>query len=140
MSDPRFPIDGSCQCGGVTYQLLEAPLIVLACHCKECQKLSASAFSMTALVKRDTVKFSGELKQWERIADSGNKNCAKFCPGCGNRIYHFDPDKPDVIKLKPGTLTDTRWLTPSMHVWVSEKQHWYEIPDGVRQFDRQPPT
>ncbi len=140
MSDPRFPIDGACQCGGVTYQLLEAPLIVLACHCKQCQKLSASAFSMTALVKTDAVKFSGELKQWERIADSGNKNCAKFCPGCGNRIYHFDPDKPDVIKLKPGTLADTGWLTPSVHVWVSEKQHWYEIPDGVRQFDRQPPT
>lgn len=45
MNELQFPIQGSCQCGAITYQLLEAPLLVAACHCKECQKLSTSAFS-----------------------------------------------------------------------------------------------
>ncbi len=138
MSQIRYPIEGSCQCGNITYQLLEPPLFVLACHCKECQKLSTSAFSITAVVKTDSVKFSGEMAEWQRIADSGNVNAAKFCPVCGNRIFHFDPAQPDKLKLKPANLSDTRLIQPTVHVWVSEKQDWVEIPEGVEQVDTQP--
>ncbi|MBV1932396.1 MAG: GFA family protein [Porticoccaceae bacterium] len=140
MIDSKYPIEGSCQCGQISYQLLEPPLMVAACHCKECQKLSTSAFSITAVVKTESVVFGGELKEWRRVADSGNKNYAKFCPSCGNRMYHFDPDNPETIKLKPSNLADTSWLEPSVHVWVSQKQAWYQVPEGVRQFDKQPPA
>lgn len=140
MIDNKYPIEGSCQCGQINYQLLEPPLMVAACHCKQCQKLSTSAFSITAVVKTESVVFGGELKEWRRVADSGNKNYAKFCPNCGNRMYHFDPDKPETIKLKPSNLADTSWLEPSVHVWVSQKQAWYQVPEGVRQFDKQPPA
>lgn len=137
MRDIQYPISGSCQCGLVTYQLLEPPLRVVACHCKECQKLSTSAFSITAIVKTDSVKFEGELKDWSRLSDSGNINAAKFCPTCGNRIYHFNPNEPDKIKLKPSNLSDTRIIEPTAHLWVSEKQAWIKIPDGVTQFEKQ---
>jgi hypothetical protein len=140
MIDNKYPIEGSCQCGQINYQLLEPPLMVAACHCKQCQKLSTSAFSITAVVKTESVVFGGELKEWRRVADSGNKNYAKFCPNCGNRMYHFDPDKPETIKLKPSNLADTSWLEPSVHIWVSQKQAWYQVPEGVRQFDKQPPA
>lgn len=133
-----YPIEGSCQCGRVRYQLLAAPLTVVACHCKECQKLSTSAFSITAVVSKDSVKFEGEMAEWSRVADSGNINAAKFCPTCGNRIYHFNPAEPDVIKLKPSNLADTSMINPTTHVWVSEKQTWYNIPDGVKVFEKQP--
>jgi len=55
MYDNKYPIKGSCQCGEVTYELLEPPLMVAACHCKECQKLSTSVFSITAMVTAQSV-------------------------------------------------------------------------------------
>ncbi|MCC4275033.1 GFA family protein [Marinomonas communis] len=128
----NYPISGACQCGGVTYKLLAPPKLIAACHCKECQKLSTSAFSITAMVDLKDLEISGELQEWRRLADSGNTSVAKFCPTCGNRIYHFDPNKPNDIKLKPSTLEDTSILQPSVHIWVSEKQDWYEIPEGVK--------
>ncbi|CAH0537779.1 GFA family protein [Vibrio marisflavi] len=134
----NYPIKGSCQCGNVTYELLQPPKMVVACHCKECQKLSTSAFSITAVVDTDSVKFNGEMSEWSRVADSGNINGAKFCPTCGNRMYHFDPNQPNMIKLKPANLNDTSILKPTVHVWVSEKQDWYDIPEGVQAFDKQP--
>lgn len=134
----KYPIEGSCQCGGVKYQLLSAPLMVLACHCKECQKLSTSAFSLTAVVEADAIEFQGEMAEWSRTADSGNVSVAKFCPTCGNRMYHFNPDDPEKIKLKPANLSDTSIINPSAHIWVSEKQEWFSIPDGVAVYDRQP--
>ncbi|WP_417226845.1 GFA family protein [Amphritea sp.] len=132
-----YPIEGACQCGGVTYKLLSAPQFILACHCIACQKLSTSAFSITAIVDASAIEFKGEMKEWSRPADSGNISAAKFCPSCGNRIYHFDPATPNVIKLKPSTLSDTRILKPTRHIWVSQKQDWFEIPEGVEVFQKQ---
>ena len=134
----KFPVEGACQCGGVTYQLLAQPLIVVACHCRECQKLSTSAFSITAIVKSEDIIFHGEMKEWSRKADSGNTSGAKFCPTCGNRIYHFNPEDMSTIKLKPSNLTDTSLIQPTVHAWVSEKQSWYTIPQGVQTFEKQP--
>lgn len=133
-----YPVSGACQCGQVTYQLHRAPKLVAACHCKECQKLSTSAFSITAFVDATDVEFQGQMKDWQRTADSGNISAAKFCANCGNRIYHYDPAKPDKIKLKPSNLDDTSIIRPTMHIWVSQKQEWFEIPAGVEIYTHQP--
>ncbi len=136
----EYPIDGSCQCGKVTYRLKEAPKIVLACHCKECQKLSTSPFSVTAIIDSSAIEFYGELKEWSRSAESGNTNTAKFCPGCGNRIYHFNPEDSSTIKLKlkPTEMENDSIFKPSVHVWVSEKLSWYKLPEGVEVYEKQP--
>jgi len=138
MDSIQYPIKGSCQCGQVSYELLEEPSMVVACHCKECQKLSTSAFSITAMVSADSVKFNGVMSDWSRTCDSGNISAAKFCPSCGNRLYHFNPEVPEQLKLKPSNLSDTRIIKPVAHVWVSEKQDWYQIPEGVKVFEGQP--
>jgi len=136
----KFPIEGSCQCGQVTYKLKEPPKIVLACHCKECQKLSTSPFSVTAIIESNAIEFYGELNEWSRVAESGNANNAKFCPECGNRIYHFNPNDKSTIKLKlkPIDLENDILFDPTIHVWVSEKLSWYKLPDGVKVFEKQP--
>jgi hypothetical protein len=138
MSDVQYPIKGACQCGGVTYELLAAPSLVAACHCKECQKLSTSACSITAMVDADHLSIQGEMQEWQRPADSGNVSAAKFCPTCGNRIYHYNPADPQKLKLKVSNLEDTRLIQPTVHIWVSEKQDWFQIPEGVRVVDKQP--
>lgn len=138
MTDINYPIHGSCQCGQVRYTLHSAPDFVAACHCRECQKLSTSAFSITAMVKAENLTFEGELKHWERKAHSGATNAAAFCPTCGNRIYHYNPEKPEQIKLKPSNLDDTRLIKPTIHIWTSQKQDWYTIPEGVDQHPTQP--
>ncbi|WP_320823744.1 GFA family protein [Reinekea sp.] len=136
MTDLTYPIKGSCQCGGVTYELLSAPLKVVACHCRQCQKLSSSAFSITAIVPASALVFRGIMSDWSRTCDSGNSNNAKFCPTCGNRIYHVNPAEPDNLKLKACNLDDTRMLKPSAHIWISEKQDWFQLPAGVATADK----
>ncbi|OLQ93757.1 hypothetical protein BIY21_11110 [Vibrio ponticus] len=135
-----YPIEGKCQCGQVTYQLKAAPQMVAACHCTECQKLATAPFSVTAVVKAEDIEFSGEMGEWSRPTDSGNINAAKFCTGCGNRIYHLNPQEPQLIKLKlkPVALEDDSIFEPKVHVWVKEKVSWYQIPEGVKALDGQP--
>lgn len=134
----KYPIHGSCQCGQVTYTLNEPPIAIAACHCKQCQKLSTSAFSISAMVAANALEVDGELKEWKRTADSGNETVAKLCPECSNHIYHFSPAHPANVMLKPSTLDDTSAIEPTIHVWIKEKQNWYQIPEGVMAFETQP--
>ncbi len=137
MSKTTYPIKGACQCGTISYELLAAPIKVIACHCKECQTLSTSAFSITTIVEAESIRFSGETHEWERSSDSGNINRAHFCPTCGNRIYHINPLEPNIIKLK-GRLENSKGVNPTSHIWLSEKQDWYEVPENIPQHDKQP--
>lgn len=135
----QYPLTGKCQCGNIEYQISQPFLKQLACHCTECQKLSATAFSISAIINQESFKLiSGELATYTRIADSGLTNNCYFCPKCGNRIYHQNPDKPEIIRLKPGTLEDTSVINPSIHVWLQSKQAWVDIPEGVETYDTQP--
>ncbi|MBW4535755.1 MAG: GFA family protein [Pleurocapsa minor HA4230-MV1] len=62
------PYTGGCQCGQIRYEIQAEPLTLYACHCKECQKQSSSAFGMSMPVPRDAVVIlQGQPKQWKRL-------------------------------------------------------------------------
>ena len=133
-----YPIEARCQCGQVHYRLLAAPLKVMACHCQACQTLSSAPYSVTALVRAEDIAIEGELAHCQRVADSGNLNLGFFCPGCGVRIYQFNPQQPEIIKLKLKPVGPAAALfAPQAHVWISEKLPWVSLPDGMPCFERQ---
>ena len=131
------PYTGGCQCGAVRYVLTAEPARLAACHCKECQRQSGSAFSMSLVVKPDALTVTGPTKQFTRIADSGNAVAGVFCPDCGVRIYHAPKPSQGVIALKPGTLDDTSWLRPSHFIWMKRAQRWVPVPDGIQALEGQ---
>ena len=122
---------GGCQCGSVRYTLTAAPIRVVACHCRECQRQSGSAFGMAMIVPEGSLHVTGETKTFTRIADSGNENAGVFCPTCGVRIYQVLPHIKGVLVLKPGTLDDTSWVKPSHFVWMKRAQGWVPVPSDV---------
>jgi hypothetical protein len=126
------PYTGGCQCGSVRYVLTAEPIRVAACHCKECQRQSGSAFGMAMPVKKDNL-----TKQFARIADSGNEVTGVFCPECGVRIYHVLKSEPNVLSLKPGTLDDTSWLRPDLFIWMKSAQGWVPVPNSVKALEGQ---
>ena len=129
--------EGGCQCGRVRYRVEDEPLAVAACHCTECQRQTGSAFGMSMVVPRDAFRLtSGELRTFTRKAYSGGTVVCAFCPECGTRITHAPSKMPKTLNVKPGTLDDTSWLTPALHVWLASKQSWVPVPDGVPRFDR----
>jgi hypothetical protein len=90
------------------------------------------------MVNASAVEVSGELKEWRRTGASGQESVARFCPSCGTHIYHFNPAQPDTLMLKLSSLEDTSTIDPTVHVWVQEKQGWYQMPEGVTSFATQP--
>jgi len=120
-----LPQAGGCQCGAVRYEVTRPPLTVYACHCTECQRLSASAFGMSAPVPRDAIRITkGEPGRWSRTAESGNTVTGVFCRDCGTRLFHESSGMPGLIVVKAGSFDDTSWLHPVGHFWTASAQPW----------------
>ncbi len=120
---------GGCQCGAIRYRLLRAMETLYACHCRDCQKQSASAFGLSMLVERNAVAFSGPAPgTFSTRGDSGRIKICAFCCACGTRLFHASGGLPggerEVLSIKAGTLDDTSALNPCCHIWTSRAQPW----------------
>jgi hypothetical protein len=136
----KLPLSGGCQCGALRYEIRAEPTTLYACHCTECQRQSASAFSLSMVVPRQSVVItSGTPKVWRRLHESGRVIDCVFCGDCGARIYHEPERNPAVTIVKPGTLDDTSWLYPVGHIWTGSAQRWPGIPKDTVNYDKQPP-
>jgi hypothetical protein len=47
----EMDLEGGCVCGAVRYRLTAPPLIVHACHCRDCQKQTGSAFVLNMWIE-----------------------------------------------------------------------------------------
>ena len=128
---------GGCACGAIRYRVTETPLIVHACHCLNCQKLTGSAFVITLWIERELVAVSGaEPKFYRLTAGSGQTHDVYYCPDCGTRLWsRFEAVPGDTILLRAGTLDDPAAVTPDVHIYTRSKLPWVRLPEGARAFE-----
>jgi hypothetical protein len=97
----KLPQTGGCQCGKIRYTITEAPQLVYTCHCRDCQRLTSSAFSMGIVVAEAGFRLSGiEPRPLQRMADSGRTNTRGVCPGCGSWVA--SPPRDGVARVRAG--------------------------------------
>ncbi|MEM7044271.1 MAG: GFA family protein [Pseudomonadota bacterium] len=130
--------EGGCQCGAVRYEASVDRLIAYACHCRECQKQSASAFGISVPVPSEGFRIEGPMKVWRRPTDSGSSTDCWFCESCGTRLYHRGVREPEWVAIKGGSLDDPDILTPIAHIWIKRKRPWLLLPPGVPTHDTEP--
>ena len=111
---------------------------VYVCHCRECQRQSASAFGISVSVPKVRFRLErGEARTWTRQTDSGRTLHCRFCAVCGSRLWHEGPGW-DVLSVKGGSLDLPPDLTDAIHIWTSRKLPGVAIPAGAAQFPEEP--
>jgi hypothetical protein len=132
-------LTGGCQCGAVRYEVLAEPLETYVCHCRECQRQSASAFGISVIVPANAfVLKQGSVATWSRPTDSGNVLECMFCVACGTRIRHASPGGA-TVSVKGGSFDQPVDLTRAFHIWTSRKLPGVVIPEGATQYAGEPP-
>ena len=130
---------GGCQCGDVRYEVRGEPVDFYVCHCRECQKQSSSAFGISVLVKAaDLSLLSGCPHVWTRPATIGGSVDCAFCPRCGSRVWHGNPERDDIVSIKGGSLDLPPNLADAKHIWLSSKLDGVIIPDHVETHSKEP--
>ena len=131
---PELPLEGSCLCGAVQVKVTAPPLLTFACHCRDCQKFSASAYSLSAMFPADSVSVAGELKIGGRRT---KERTHYFCPSCMNFIYSRITGADHRVNLRVSLLDDLSWFTPFVELMTEDKQDWANVP-AERSFARMP--
>ena len=131
---------GGCLCGSIRFESDAEPKMIVACHCRTCQKNTGSAFSLNIAMPEDQVEIQGNtLGIYEEPGSPGSKPFYRsFCTHCGSPISGRGEAYPGLIFLKAGTLDDSSWVRPNAHMWCDEKQPWVNIEEGVSQFAQAP--
>jgi hypothetical protein len=130
-------MEGRCSCAALRYELTASPLIVHACHCRDCQRISGGAFVINIWIEKEFVRPSGAIPQSFLLEAGGGKNHEVFfCGKCGAHVwsrYHRAPG--DALFVRAGTLDKPEAVTPDVHVYTRSKLPWLELPRGVPAFE-----
>ena len=125
-------IQGGCRCGAVRYTLaLDALPRTYACHCRDCQTWSGSAFSQQAFLPEASLVATGPLAEFELTTPSGRVSIQRMCGVCHTRIYNSNSARPGVVVVRAGTLDRSDELDVVAHIWTKRKQPWLKLPDNV---------
>ena len=65
-------LSGGCACGAVRYETAAEPVLMLNCHCRDCQRASGSAYSPIVVVPRGLLSSTRE-PQYHRILGASGK-------------------------------------------------------------------
>lgn len=129
---PPPPHRGGCLCGEVRYSYDAAPLATVACHCRDCQKLSGATNLLTVYADRAAFRHErGELARYRKRADSGREADYVRCARCGSRLWHEPVNAPQWVMIAAGTLDDPSWVVPAAHIWTARAAPSAHIPKGV---------
>ena len=130
---------GGCLCGAVRYTCDGEPAMAGHCHCEDCRRSSGSGHSSHLAVPAGTVKMTGEVRGYDRPAESGNMVTRAFCPVCGAPLFSRNAAMPDLIFLRASSLDDLEVFQPQMHVFTARAASWDGPGGGLPAFDRMPP-
>jgi hypothetical protein len=132
----ELPLEGGCACGQVRYRLTNAPLIVHACHCTECQRQSGTAFATNALIESACVELTqGRPIEVNLPTESGRPHPAMRCGGCGITLWSHYGGRRAISFIRVGTLDAARSLAPDVHIFTRSKVAWLRLPEGALAFD-----
>lgn len=134
--DWHLPWEGGCRCGRMRMRISAPPILTMACHCRGCQRMSASAFSLGAAIPSEGFSvIQGEPV----IGGLHGANRHYCCPYCMSWIFTRAHGIDHFVNLRPTMLDDASWFVPFIETCTSERLPW-AITSAVHSFETFPPA
>ena len=120
----KLPWDGGCRCGATRIRVTKPPLLTIACHCAGCQKMSASAYSLSVAVSASGF----EILEGEPVLGGKGRDMHHFCPLCMTWMYTRPPGFDWLVNVRAPVLDAHLWVVPFMEVYTGEGYAWAKTP------------
>ena len=122
---------GHCQCGAVTFETTGKLRPVVACHCRECRRMTGNFMAATASLLSDFKLTNDAGLKWFRSSKRAKRG---FCSQCGTNLF-WQQDNSPTISITAGTMNDDVKLEFWGHIYVGEKADYYSINRDELQFE-----
>ena len=135
MPDSIASKNGQCRCGQVQFAVSSKPMITMVCHCTGCQRMTASAFSLSTLYGDDQFKVTtGEPV----IGGLHGATRHFFCAHCMSWLFTRPDGMDQFVNVRATMMADAHFFRPFLETYTEEMLPWVTTP-AVHSFRRFPP-
>jgi hypothetical protein len=132
------PFSGGCACGSIRYMCASAPVAMLNCHCRDCQRSSGAPFASGVIVLVSTTEITGTPRTHSVRTSSGRLATRSFCPDCGSPLFARGEADPKFMSIRFPTLDDPSDFQPMLDIWTSSAQPWVCLDPTVPHYAQSP--
>jgi hypothetical protein len=137
MSQIKVPFKGECACGAIRYQATAEPVMMLNCHCRDCQRASGGPFSSYVIVSAEAFRLlQGSLRFHASPSERGGMTRRGFCPDCGGPVVVKPDAAPQFVAMRPASLDDPSWFKPQADVWIADAHPWDKMDRALPKFEK----
>jgi hypothetical protein len=130
-------VSGGCLCGRIRYSGEAEPLRMVACHCKNCQRFTGSAFLTVFALPKDTITLTGDPMVYTQPGGTTGMPLHRvFCPDCGSSVMMYRDDTGR-INIAAGTLDDASFFKPTANIYCDAKQAWVQLSPEMNAYAAQ---
>ncbi|GLU31737.1 aldehyde-activating protein [Trinickia caryophylli] len=122
MDEWKLPWQGGCRCGRLRFEITAPPLLTMACHCTGCQKMSASAFSLSMAIPENGFRVTAGEPVTGGI--HGEQIHHRHCDWCKSWVFTELEPSMGFVNVRPSMLDDSSWFVPYMETYTSEALPW----------------
>ena len=131
-------IEGSCLCGGVSYAYEGTIDEISICHCSQCRKAQGTPFATVSPVVAAKFRLLAGAELLTEYRSSPDK-VRVFCSRCGSPIYSALDQRPELKRLRLGTV-DTPFVCGKVfHIFTDSQASWYDCDDGYPRHPQRKP-
>lgn len=114
-----LPLDGTCRCGRVAIRVTAPPLLTGACHCSGCQRMSSSAYSLTATFPSEAFAVTAGEPVIGGLRGPDVHHF--FCGHCMSWMFTRPEGMDWFVNVRPTMFSDTSWFRPFVESYTSQK-------------------
>lgn len=121
MFEWKLPWTAACRCEKIRMRVTAPPIVTMACHCAGCQRMSASAFSLSIFLPSSGF----EVTQGEPVIGGMHGESRHYhCEWCKSWLYSQAPQMGPYVNMRATMLDDHSWYAPFVETCTSEALPW----------------
>lgn len=136
LSRPVVDLTARCACGAITVGVKGRIHAMFMCSCEDCQRMTGTGHSTVALASARDVTVTGDIRTFERPADSGATFIHHFCATCGTGLFGQSSRASELRMLPVGLFgADTAWFEPNQLIFARSHREWDLIAADLARHD-----
>lgn len=132
----EIAFEGGCLCEAVRYTSSVEPITTVHCCCRDCRKIGGTGHATHSVIPIEAFSLTGEVSEFTKTADSGNRISRYFCPLCGSAIYHTRDGMEGLVVLRTSSLDEPELARPDRIIYTSSAVSWDHLDPELPSFEK----
>lgn len=133
---PSSPLQGSCGCGEIRFEIAEPLQGAAYCHCRACQKRTGTAVQASAKLAPGSLTITAGRERLSEWRPPNGGFAKSFCQVCGSHLFGRDPGAEEFSIVRMAAIDGDPGVRPMARQFVAYAAEWEPIPDdGLQRYD-----